>query len=92
MMTREHVSLSPENQVLVDEFCDTVWLEDGLSRNTLDAYRRDMHLFAQWLEKEWAGTGLLDVTHDHLNRYFLARHAESKATSANRRLTVFKRF
>ena len=46
MMTREHVSLSPENQVLVDEFCDTVWLEDGLSRNTLDAYRRDMHLFA----------------------------------------------
>ncbi len=30
---------------LIDQFCDTIWLEDGLSRNTLDAYRRDLRLY-----------------------------------------------
>ncbi len=92
MKSMECVPLLAGNQSLIDEFCDMVWLEDGLSRNTLDAYRRDMRLFAQWLEKNIPGTDLLKVTPDSLNRYFLARHAESKATSANRRLTVFKRF
>ena len=86
------VHLTPGNRSLIDEFCDTVWLEDGLSRNTLEAYRSDLQLFAQWLEKNGAAHDLLAVTPEHLNRYFLARHAESKATSANRRLTVFKRF
>ena len=33
---------------LIDEFCDALWLEDGLSKNTLEAYRRDLRLFAQW--------------------------------------------
>ncbi|MFK0379758.1 site-specific tyrosine recombinase XerD [Pandoraea sp. NPDC090278] len=37
---------------LIDQFCDTIWLEDGLSRNTLDAYRRDLRLFAEWLADE----------------------------------------
>lgn len=92
MDARKQVSLSSENRSLIDEFCDTTWLEDGLSQNTLEAYRRDMQLFALWLEKNMPGTGLLKVAQDDLNRYFLSRHAESKATSANRRLTVFKRF
>jgi integrase/recombinase XerD len=34
---------------LLDEFCDTLWLEDGLSRNTLQSYRRDLNKFALWL-------------------------------------------
>ena len=85
-------ALLPGNRSLIDEFCDTVWLEDGLSRNTLEAYRRDLQLFAQWLEKNGGVQDLLAVTSEDMNRYFLARHAESKATSANRRLTVFKRF
>ena len=73
----------------VDAFDDALWLEDGLSRNTLQAYRRDLSLFAQWL----AGRGKLlnSATQVDLNAYFGARHAETKATTANRRLTVFKR-
>ena len=35
-------------QAEIDEFCDTLWLEDGLSKNTLEAYRRDLTLFAKW--------------------------------------------
>ena len=40
------------NAALLDEFSDNLWLEDGLSRNTLDSYRRDLNKFAAWLEKQ----------------------------------------
>jgi integrase/recombinase XerD len=74
----------------IDAFIDALWLEEGLSRNTLAAYRRDLSLYAAWL----AGQGrALDSTGEaDLNGYFAARHEGSKATSANRRLTVFKRY
>ena len=38
-------------QAIADEFCDALWLEDGLSKNTLDAYKRDLLLFADWLHE-----------------------------------------
>jgi integrase/recombinase XerD len=34
---------------LIDEFIDALWLADGLSKNTLGAYRSDLALFAGWL-------------------------------------------
>ena len=83
--------LPADSQALIDEFCDTLWLEDGLAKNTLEAYRRDMSLFAHWLHTE-SGKTLPAVEPDDLNRYFSARHATTKATSANRRLAVLKRF
>ena len=92
MTEKDSRQASSANHSFVDEFCDTVWLEDGLSKNTLDAYRRDLLLFARWLEKNCPDIDLLKVDQNHLNDYFWARHAESKATSANRRLTVLKRF
>jgi integrase/recombinase XerD len=74
----------------IDGFVDALWLEEGLSKNTLAAYRRDLSLYAAWL----AGRGLeLPATGEaDLNAYFADRHARSKATTANRRLTVFKRY
>jgi integrase/recombinase XerD len=79
------------NQSSIDEFCDTLWLEDGLAKNTLDAYRRDMTLFAAWLDSERGKTLYAAVDAD-INAYFAARHGETKATSANRRLAALKRF
>ena len=79
------------SQGAIDEFCDTLWLEDGLSKNTLEAYRRDMTLFAVWLERQ-QGKTLYAAQADDLNAYFAARHESTKATSANRRLAVLKRF
>ncbi len=76
---------------LVDRFCDALWLEDGLSRNTIDAYRRDLSMLARWLYQEGRGD-LLGVDDTALNGYFSARHRETRASSANRRLTVFRRF
>jgi integrase/recombinase XerD len=74
----------------IDTFIDALWLEEGLSRNTLAAYRRDLALYERWL----AGRGLQlpATTEADLQAYFAARHAATKATSANRRLTVFKRY
>lgn len=75
----------------IDRFVDALWIEDGLSSNTLAAYRRDLALFAQWLAAE-AGKPLEHATEIDLRAYALARHAGSRHSSANRRLTVFKRF
>jgi len=74
----------------IDAFIDGLWLEHGLSRNTLAAYRRDLALFAHWLQSRQRA--LRGVEEQDLNAYFSARHAQTKATTANRRLTVFKRF
>ena len=78
-------------QAAIDEFCDTLWLEDGLSKNTLDAYRRDMSAFAEWLLREQDRLPLQARAED-VNSYLAARHASSKATSSNRRLAVLRRF
>ncbi|WP_431097135.1 site-specific tyrosine recombinase XerD [Polaromonas aquatica] len=85
--------MQPESQSSIDGFIDALWLEDGLSKNTLAAYRRDLSLYAVWLAAREQGARKLDETVENdLNRYFSARHAATKATSANRRLTVFKRY
>lgn len=79
------------DQAEIDEFCDTLWLEDGLAKNTLEAYRRDLRLFATWLQSE-RNKKLLNAQAEDLNAYFFARHEATKASSSNRRLAVLKRF
>ena len=74
----------------IDLFIDALWLENGLAANSLAAYRRDLTLFATWLQGQ--GSQLLHAQEADLQQYFAHRHADTKATSANRRLTVFKRF
>ncbi|HEX3140591.1 MAG TPA: site-specific integrase, partial [Rhizobacter sp.] len=79
------------SQQSVDRFIDALWIEDGLSANTLAAYRRDLTLYAQWLADS-AEHSLDQTTESDLRSYAVARHAGTKTTSANRRLTVFKRY
>jgi integrase/recombinase XerD len=88
------MTLPPGSQAAIDAFIDALWLEDGLSRNTLAAYRRDLTLYAGWLLEAAPETaGALDATTEgQLQAYFAARHATTRATSANRRLTVLRRY
>ena len=74
----------------IDAFCDAVWLEDGLSKNTLDAYRRDLTSFARWL----AGRSLaIDAAGENdLAAYVAERHPTTQASTANRRLAVLRRY
>ena len=83
-------SLQPQSQERIDAFVDALWLEQGLSGNTLAAYRRDLSLYGQWLMAQ--GRSLDETREADLHAYFAARHSVTKASSANRRLTVFKRY
>ena len=81
-----------QSQSAIDSFIDALWLEDGLSKNTLAAYRRDLSLYAVWLGGNEHLRGLNSTHETDLNGYFSARHSTTKATTANRRLTVLKRY
>lgn len=75
----------------IDSFLDSVWLEDGLAANTLAAYRRDLTAFAHWLHNvrrlhpDQAGTA-------DIQDWFAARHATTRASTANRRLATLRRY
>ncbi len=76
---------------LIDEFCDALWLEDGLSRNTLDAYRRDLAQFAQWLAQQRA-KALMAADHGDVQSYLAHQfRKKTRASSAARLLSSLKR-
>ena len=72
----------------IDQFIDALWLEEGLSPNTLAAYRRDLTLFARHLQPR----ALPDAQEVDIQAYFSARHTQTRATTANRRLSVLRRY
>lgn len=79
-----------DSRASIDLFCDAMWLEHGLSRNTLDAYRRDLQLFAQWLAARHAAS--VDHASEPTLTEYIAARSDGKATSSNRRLSVFRRY
>ena len=81
----------PVSEETIARFVDALWIEDGLAPNTTAAYRRDLMLYARWLAQQH-GRDLRVSTEPDLLGYMAARHGETRATTANRRLTVFKRF
>jgi integrase/recombinase XerD len=80
------------DSALLDEFCDALWLEDGLSRNSLDSYRRDLRIFSEWLAKSRQRT-LIGAEHSDLLEYLAQRFQKNiKPRSAARLLSSLKRF
>jgi integrase/recombinase XerD len=76
----------------IDEFCDALWLEDGLSRNTLDSYRRDLRQFAGWIEAR-DGSDLLAAEQSLIQDYLAYKfRTKARATTAARLLSSLKRF
>ena len=80
-----------KSAALIDRFIDTLWVEDGLAPLSLAAYRRDLSLYAVWLESSAQRT-LEHTRESDLLGYMSERHTATRATTANRRLTVFRRF
>ena len=87
-MPRPEVQIDPH----LDRFIDVLWLEDGLSSNTLAAYRRDLQALSDWLRQQPDGHTLVTASELDLASYAAARHAGSLPSSAGRRLSVFRRF
>ena len=78
---------------LLDAFCDALWLEDGLARNTIESYRRDLSLLARWLERR--GGTLESAGEADLHGFFASRHrdgASHRVSSDARMLSTLKRF
>jgi len=84
------ISLPQPSAEAIDRFIDALWLEDGLAPLTLAAYRRDLSLYAAWLQDQHKV--LDDSAQTDLLAFMAQRHAATKATTANRRLSVFKRY
>ena len=71
---------------LVDSFCDALWLEDGLAKNTLASYRRDLAQLASFLQKN----PLEKASEKDLFEFLAMRRGRS--SSAARMLSSLKRF
>lgn len=76
---------------VIEAFLDAVWMEQGLSRNTLAAYRSDLIGLAAWLAGQ--GGELLGAQREQLLAY-LAKRAEegAKPRSTARLLSTLRHF
>jgi integrase/recombinase XerD len=86
-------ALSEANTKLLDRFADGLWLSDGLARNTLESYRRDVSQFALWLD-EAGGKALIEAAPSDLLRH-LAWQVEAKRAkprTTGRMVSSLKRF
>ncbi len=87
----EAVSEERDTGVLIDAFCDQLWLQDGLAASSLASYRRDLAGFGAWLAKR--GLPLLAVERAHFDHWLADQfQAKAKATSVARRLSALRRF
>ncbi|SEK46215.1 integrase/recombinase XerD [Nitrosovibrio tenuis] len=79
---------------LLDEFLDVLWLEDGLSRNTLDSYRSDLQQFGEWLGKpKQNDSAFIAAMHSDLLGFLAQKvSAKVKASTTSRELSSLKRF
>ncbi len=78
-----------QNSALIDQFLDAVWVEQGLSENTLSAYGSDLRIFALWLKDK----SLLDVNTGVLSSFLANRYQEGIGSRSSARiLSSLRRF
>jgi len=84
--------LNAASQQQLEIFIDTIWMERGLSENTLNAYRTDLQGLAKWLTGK-NGKDLMSVARSEILEYLTFRVSKgSKSRSAARLLSSIKRF
>ena len=89
--TANNETLPAETLREIEQFTDALWMERGLSRNTLTAYRNDLSGFAGWLLKQ--GKTLLTAQRQDLLGYLSDRvHAGAKPRTTARMLSSMRRF
>lgn len=82
--------MNEKHQEVLDAFIDQLWLEEGLARNTLESYRRDLAQLAEWLEKRNAL--LLTASRADLEGYLAFKSPLSKPRSIGRLIASLRRF
>lgn len=77
------------SQSVIESFLDNLWLEKGLSDNTLSAYRLDLGTFDAWLQER--KLNLLTVSRVHILQYLSHRLGKGlKARSTARMLSCLR--
>ena len=90
VLSPDPASASLADVGLIDAFCDSLWLEHGLSRNTLAAYRRDLKGLGAWLRPPM---DLVAADRELLLGYLSHRQRQGfKARSSARLLSALRRF
>ena len=82
---RAHALKNDADAALVDAFCDALWLEDGLSKNTISSYRADLRQLKEFIRRDFLEASEIDLFS------FLASK-KGRASSAARRVSTLKRF
>lgn len=83
--------MQAQYQQYLDSFIDHLWLEDGLSKNTLDSYRSDLTAFANWCASK-QHIDMLAVANADIQQYLAVRFPLSKARSISRLVASLRRF
>ena len=82
--------MTADDETLIDGFIDRLWMERGLSQNTLSSYRSDIVGFARWLQQRHST--LTEAKRSHLQSYLAERIANSaKPRSTARLLSSLRR-
>ena len=84
-------SVQGVNDDAIARFLQALWLEDGLSPNTLAAYKTDLRSCAMWLHSE-AAVSLPTAQAHHIETWLALEHRRTAATTLNRRLSTLRRF
>lgn len=74
----------------LDAFIDHLWLEDGLSKNTLESYRRDLTHFAAWLAGQ--NQTLVNACQADIQQYIAIKFPHAKPRSIGRLIASVRRF
>jgi len=82
----------PASRAALDTFFDALWLEDGLSKNSLQSYASDLTHYGRWLAVQEPPLDIDSTTEQHVNRYLAERYSSTKAASARRAMTVLRRY
>ena len=83
--------MSASDKEIIERFCDAIWMQEGLSNNTLDAYRRDLEGLSRWLAAR--GAVLMSATRADLLEYLsvcVGKGARPRTTA--RLLSSLRRF
>ncbi len=77
------------SEKLIDQFLDAAWVEQGLSKNTLSAYRSDLMIFTNWLGKK----NLLRVDSGNISDFLANRYQIGMSSRTTARiLSSLRRF
>ncbi|MBT8422096.1 MAG: site-specific tyrosine recombinase XerD [Gammaproteobacteria bacterium] len=87
----KEATASDSSEAIIDKFLDAIWMERGLSANTLGAYRADLVALRRWLAER--DVSLIYATRSDLLAFIAHRTEQgAKPRSTARQLSSFRRF